>query len=385
MTDEPRYIPFLEPELPDFALVSEDFAKICASGVFSNGGQFDAALSREVSAYLGVRDCVPVANATLGLMLAIETLARRDGGRKVLLPAFTFPAAALAVEWAGFEPLFCDIDASSWQPTVPAGLLAQRREEIALIVLCNTFGAPADIDTWNDAADGCGIPMLVDSASGLGGTYVDGRRFGQAGCVEVFSMHATKAFAVGEGGLVVADAPAIAQSIRRLRNFGFDEQRRCTGLGINAKLSEFHAAIACRVLERYDQILAQRREIAAAYRRRLEPYGYVFQRHGERSPYQAVPVRIPDGVSRGELRRHLKTAGIETAQYFSMPLQQHPRYERCETVDALAVTNRVARSILSLPMSNHLSAADVERVCAAVIEHTSRPTPHRVSGIGPDE
>ncbi len=369
--DTPERVPFLRPEMPEIEVIVEDLAAIYRSHQFSNGGAFEEKLAGALATYLGVRFCVPVANATLGLMVAVNAVLRCGRANKFLVPSFTFAASALAAEWRGLEPVFCDIDPQTWQATVDADTLYARRDEFALIVLCNTFGAPADIAFWKSLAARCDIPMIMDSAAGLGASYADGTGFGQAGHLEVFSMHATKAFGIGEGGVVVTDDPEMYRHLRALKDFGLDGDRNCAALGINAKLSEFHAAIACRVLEHYPGILSKRRAIAAHYRERLEPHGFVFQRHGELSAYPFVSARVPAGASRLHLRQQAECHGIEIRQYFSPPLHHQPRYRACESLGDLAVTNGVANAILSLPISNSMSAATVDRICDCLVESLS--------------
>jgi dTDP-4-amino-4,6-dideoxygalactose transaminase len=368
-------IPFLAPELPPLEDVARDLAAIYASGVFSNGGPFERRLADRLTEYLGATACVPVANGTLGLMLAARALARPDAPRRVLLPSFTFPASALAMEWAGLEPVFCDVDPESWQPTLDPDLLRRHADELALVLLCNTFGAPSDAAFWREAAEGCGLPILVDSASGLGGRYTDGRRLGGAGLVEVFSMHATKTFGVGEGGVVAVPDAALAARLARLRNFGLDGPPRggreaspeCVDDGLNAKLPEVLAAIACRALDRHEDVLAARRRVADAYRARLEPHGFRFQKHGDLSPWQCVSVCVPAGVDRDALRARLFERGIETRRYFAPPLHRQARWAGRRVLGELDTTETVARRILSLPTGNALSEARVDRVCREIL------------------
>ena len=201
---DPDRIPFLEPELPPFDEVVADLRSLYESGRYTNGGVFEARLAARVCERVGAAACVPVANGTLGLMLAARLLARPEAPARALVPSFTFPASALALEWAGFEPVFCDVDPETWQPSIDPDLLRRHAGEFALALLCNTFGAPADVGFWSELAASCGLPLLVDSASGLGGRYTDGRPLGGAGLVEVFSMHVTKTLGAGEGGLVTA-------------------------------------------------------------------------------------------------------------------------------------------------------------------------------------
>lgn len=358
-------LPFLEPDLPPAEILAADFAEIVRSGRVSNGGPFEDRLALGICRRLEVAHCVPVANATLGLMLLARALAL-PGRRFALLPSFTFPATALAMEWAGLEPILCDIDADSWQPAIPRSPSPEIVRDLALVVLCNTFGAPADIEAWKSACTAWDVPLIVDSAAGLGGAYHDGRPLGAAGVAEVFSMHATKSFGVGEGGLVVTDDDDLAARLRTLRNFGLDADGVCVEAGLNAKLSELHAAVACRVLERFDDALDHRRRLAEHYRLELEPLGLRFQPGASLSPAQAVPASLPAHVDRDEWMRAMDARGVETRRYFSPALHEAGRFAACRRTGALDVTSRVAASIVSLPMSARLDETDTARICAHV-------------------
>lgn len=359
-----RTVPFLAPELPPLELLQQDFARIYSARTFSNGGPFERELAARLADYLGVAHAVPVANATLGLMLALKAVAL-PGRTRVLVPSFTFAASALAVEWCGLTPVLCDVEPDGWQadPRVDADALAARVPELAAVLVCNTFGAPADLGAWDAWARHHGVPLVVDSASGVGATYTDGRRQGQSGWTEVFSLHATKPFAVGEGGLVTTDDAALAERLARMRNFGFDGARVCHESGFNAKLPEMTAAIGCRVLDGYPAVVAHRRARAALYRERLLPVGVGFQRHGEHSAYQFVPVRLPAGVDVAEARHALARAGVETRTYFAPVLHAQPHFAAAERLGALATTEALSPRMLSLPMSNRLSEDDVHHVC----------------------
>jgi dTDP-4-amino-4,6-dideoxygalactose transaminase len=303
-------------------------------------------------------------------MIAAKVVAKPLPRRKVLVPSFTFAASVLSLQWAGLEPVFCDIDAETWQaePRGALELLEPLKDELALILLCNTFGAPADLEAWREIAAKLDVPVLVDSAPGLGAQYPGGKKQGQSGFVEVFSLHATKVFAVGEGGTITTDDDVLADRIRRLRNFGFDNQRICADMGLNAKLSEMQAAIACRVLDGFDDICAHRRQRAAHYIQKLSPLGFRFQKLGELSVYQFVPARAPVGVSVPRLREQLSKRGIETRTYFAPPLHQQPHFSQISRVGTLDRTESVSESMISLPMSNRLSAADVDRICVAITQ-----------------
>ncbi len=358
-------VPFLEPVLPPLEALFGDFERIYKSKTFSNGGPVEQELSARFSRYLGVAHCLPVANATLGLMIAIKALAK-PGRTKVVLPSFTFAATALAAEWCGLTPVFCDVEPDGWQAHVTKEELAPIADDVALLLTCNTFGAPADIVHWKSLARALDVPLLIDSAPGLGATYADGKPQGTSGVMEVFSMHATKPFAIGEGGLITTDDPALAQALKQLRSFGFDEERICQSNGMNAKLTEMQCAIACRVLDVIDDICTHRRARAAEYRARLAPLGVDFQAGGECSAYQFMPVRVPLGADVPALRKALSTMGVDTRCYFATPLHLQPHFVSRPRLGALANTEALCPRMLSLPMSNKISPDAVSAVCDAL-------------------
>ena len=287
----------------------------------------------------------------------------------MLLPSFTFVATSLAVDWAGYEPVFCDIDPATWQPSIDPDAFAERADDLALVVLCSTFGAPFAPGvraSLVSLAERHGVPLVVDSAAALGGDREDGGKTGGAGLSEVFSLHATKPAAGIEGGAVVTGDAALAARIANLGNFALDENGTVAGRGLNGKISEIHAAVALRSLRRLDAAVARRRRVAARYRDGLVPLGFRFQSAGELSPYQFVPARVPAGVDRDALIAALAARGIEARAYFSRPLHAERRYAECDHVGTLTATELVARDIVSLPMAEDLSQAEVEEVIAAI-------------------
>ena len=146
-----------------------------------------------------------VCNATIGLMLAIkDAVGGTAPGKFALMPGFTFAAAAHAALWCGLTPLLCDIHPATWaaDPAAEAELLERYAGKIAIVMPYATFGYPIDLEHYTRLADQLGVPVVVDAAASLGTCDEQGRGFGSgfAGSV-VYSMHATKSFAVGEAGL----------------------------------------------------------------------------------------------------------------------------------------------------------------------------------------
>ncbi len=126
------------------------------------------------------------------------------------MPSFTFVAVAQAALWAGYRPWFIDIDADTWQPSAPSAraVLECSRDRVAGILLANVFGVGnPQVGAWEDLAAQWDLPIVIDSAAGFGSAYADGERLGGRGACEIFSFHATKPFAIGEGGALVSSRP----------------------------------------------------------------------------------------------------------------------------------------------------------------------------------
>src|SRR5205085_7447824 len=111
------------------------------------------------------------------------------------------------------------------------------------------------VGAWEDFAAEWELPIVLDSAAGFGSTYADGNRVGGRGACEIFSLHATKPFAVGEGGALVSRDPRLVEQAYHFQNFGFDGSRECTQLAMNGQLRELNAAIGLRQLVALDRRL----------------------------------------------------------------------------------------------------------------------------------
>ena len=188
----------------------------------------------------------PYATQTIGLMLAIKDAAgEQPSGKFALMPGFTFAAAAHAALWCGLTPLLCDIDPATWSADAASEseMLSRYAGKIAVVIPYATFGYPIDLEHYTKLAAQLGVPVVVDGAASLG-TFDEHRRgFGSgfSGSV-VYSMHATKSFAVGEAGLMYsADLDRVAR-LRTMSSFGFGEPRTATMAGLNGKLSEVERA-----------------------------------------------------------------------------------------------------------------------------------------------
>jgi len=220
---------------------------------------------------------------------------------------------------------------------------------------------------WEAASRDAGVPLLVDSAAGFGATAEDGQPLGRQGDAEVFSFHATKPFAIGEGGLLTTMREDVADRAARLANFGFEDGVVHDAPGLNAKLPEWSAATALAVLDGYDGVLAARRAAAVELLERLAPFGYAWQAGTAGAAWQFVPLLAPSAGVRDAALGSARERGVELRTYFSVPLHRMPAFASLSIAGSLRRTEDLAARALSLPMANDQSPADREAIVACLV------------------
>jgi dTDP-4-amino-4,6-dideoxygalactose transaminase len=306
-------------------------------------------------------------------MVALQALTEEapPGATQVLMPSFTFIATVSAVVWAGLEPVFCDVDREHWHlsPDELESVVEDRSSSIACLLPCSTFGTAPPLSVrarWEELGRASGVPVLVDSAPGFGSVDDGGMELGAQGNAEIFSFHATKPLAIGEGGAISARDERLASRLGELTNFGLDEERELVANpGLNARMSEMHAAIGLAALDRHDEVLRARRTRAAALAARLGEQ-LEFQPNSETSAWQTVPALARDTSARDAILKRAKEMRIELRTYFQplhrmAPLTHHAR------AGSLEATDELASRVLTLPMANDLNEEELELICSCVL------------------
>jgi dTDP-4-amino-4,6-dideoxygalactose transaminase len=372
----PSEIPYIRPSFPRPAELAEDFDEIVHSNWYTNFGPKEQQFARALGEYLGPDlHVATLANGALSLIAALHvTVGPGTRDRYLLMPSFTFIAVAQAALWVGYRPWFIDIDPNTWQPSVPAAraVLERSRDRVAGILLTNAFGVGnPQISAWEDLAAEWELPIVLDSAAGFGSAYADGEHVGGRGDCEIFSFHATKPFAIGEGGALVSRDPRLVEQADHFQNFGFAKSRECTQLGINAKLQEINAAIGLRQLVGLDRRLASRRKVFECYRTELTALGLQFQVNAETSSLCCGSLCCTSADHRAAVLTSLLDNAIQARNYYNPPLHRHPYFvtnsELVASAD-LAVTEDVCSRIVSLPIHDYMAPENVARVVAAVQE-----------------
>jgi dTDP-4-amino-4,6-dideoxygalactose transaminase len=380
MAERPDYlIRFQAPEIPDSSATERYFQLSRAKRWFSNRGPCQELLEARMAADLGGDvSVVPVSNATAGLMVAIRALAGFARERRhIVVPSYTFIATVSAILWAGYDPIFADVDPAGWHLSVESveAAIAAHPDSIALVMACSTFGTPHPPETLarlRAAAATVGAPLLVDAAAGYGSARPDGQRPSCDGDLDVYSFHATKPFAIGEGGLVVAANPELAARVASLTNFGFGGDRSVSGdIGINAKMDEWHCATALAVLDAFPEILASRSIRARRLKAALAAQGYASQQGGELASNQFVAVLAPTPGIRDRCLELAAARRIEMRAYYHEPLHLVPALAGYPRADDLVTSDDLAARALSLPLANDTTEPELDLVIATCVDAAS--------------
>lgn len=359
---------FIKPTVPPLDEVLRCYRSSFDDGMLTNGDTV-ARLEGAVAERLGVSHCVAVSSCTSGLILVLKALGITG---EVILPSFTFFATGHAILWNGLKPVFADCDPRTWTID-PADLEARITEHTGAILAVHLYGNPARVDELQRIAKKHGLKLIFDAAHAFGSCY-RGSPVGAFGDAEVFSLSPTKLLVAGEGGLVCTNDSTLAKMIRAGRNYGDAGSYDPELLGLNARMTEFNAALALTGLTLVDAKVRRHNEIAEQYTALLSGTpGIQFQQveKDDWSAYKDYSVQISKaefGMSRDEVGESLLDEGIPTKKYFYPPLHR----QRLFTTNGggsdvtLPNTERVSDEVLSLPIYESLPDETAQRVARAI-------------------
>ncbi len=364
-----RYeIPFIKPSFPPSAAVVDDYEKIVASNWYTNFGPYEQKFRVKTAEYIGdnIEVCT-VSNATAALSIVTRLLFGSEGDRKnVLVPSFTFAAGPEALVTHGYTPVFLDIN-TELQPSIQQAreYLEENRHSTAGILLCNIFGTGnTEIALWEELAKDANLPLVIDSAAGFGSLYPDGTRVGSRGDCEIFSLHARKPFAVGEGGLIASRDVALINRCRSMTNFGFGADRQIHYMGENAKLQELNCAIGLRQLEALDTRIESRRNTLERYKRTLSGKGYTFQVNDQLSTVAFASVLAATADDAAAYHELLNSRGVEARRYYTPLHTQAALAKYCIKICDLATTDLIASRIISLPVHDYMDESSIDAIAS---------------------
>jgi dTDP-4-amino-4,6-dideoxygalactose transaminase len=370
MTSSLKFVDLGAQRLRLGSLADDAIRRVLDHGQFIMGPEVEQ-LEGVLGSRLAVPHVVSCASGTDALVLALLALEVRPGDA-VFVPTFTFAATAEAVAVLGATPVFVDIvpDTYTMDPNSLEEAIAAIRDTALRpvgVIPVDLFGHPANYGDLARTARSHGLWVVADAAQSLGAVCC-GRPVGQLADVTTTSFFPSKPLGCyGDGGAVFTTDAEVADRLRSLRVHGQGSSKYDTvRIGINGRLDTIQAAVLLAKLEVFDDELAARSRVAKAYASAL---GTSFEvpsvSAGCKSAWAQYTLAAP---GRDRLAKALKDAGVPTAIYYPVPLHRQVAYCRYPTAPGgLAVSERRATEVLSLPMHPYLSDQHIDQVCAAAL------------------
>ena len=367
-------IPLLVPQLPDRHALAPYLERIDHNRHYSNFGPLNQALEARLASLFEEHathavHVATVSSATLGLELTLHNLDLPPGSG-VVVPALTFVASLTAILRAGYVPVIADIDPDSWLITPEIAAEAATKTGAKAVLAVAAFGQPQNTQRWSAFQQNTGIKVIIDAAGAFGSQWLEATDI-----PVVYSMHATKSLAAGEGGFIASGNPEFIAEVRQLSNFGINLDTQgglpvghLSQVGSNAKLSEYHAAVAHASLDQWPAQAVRRQQIHRTYRQTLDAAC------GEHLQWQAGAILAAPTIfcvrmtqeARARLEQLCHARSIATRRWYQPLLHQHAAKVAPTTKMSVPVAESVASGLIGLPFSSFMTQDDITRVAEAV-------------------
>lgn len=338
--------------------IMEAVSEIFDSGRFIGGpyvAELEAAVAEASHAKFGI-GCASGSDAILLALMAIGI----EPGDEVICPSFTFFATASAISRLGGVPVFADIKPNTFNIDVTKieQLITSKTKAIIPVHL---FGQCCDMDRLLQIASQHGLKIIEDCAQSIGATY-NGRAAGSMGAVGCFSFYPTKNLGgLGDGGMLTANDPEIADRLRLLANHGMRPRYYHQVIGINSRLDAIQAAALCKKMNHLADYSSKRQANAVRYRKLILESGLQAIVTPPSSSmncghvWNQFTIRIPDG-RRDEIRQKLADMNVGSEVYYPVPLHQQECFARLDCAPSTLVeTERAAAEVLSIPIFPELT------------------------------
>jgi len=354
--------------LPALEEYIEEIRSIWDSHWLTNMGPKHKQLQSELKNYLDVDNIDLLTNGHMALELSLQALNLTG---EVITTPFTFASTTHAIVRNNLQPVFCDINPVDF--TMDVNKIEELiTDKTTAILPVHVYGNDCNIEEIERIADKYGLKVIYDAAHTFGVKY-KGRGIGSFGDVSCFSFHATKVFNSIEGGAVCFSEPDFGLDIYRLKNFGIRGPECIDGVGANAKMNEFCAAMGICNLRHIDEEIAKRKAVTERYRMHLEGVEGLQLNPIQKdvaSNYSYFPVVFDKdvfGAGRDEVFDRLAEAGIGARKYFYPLANAFDCYKDRYDVSETPVAYRISQSVLTLPLYADLAHEDVDRICSIIL------------------
>ena len=356
------------PKIEDYI---EEIRPIFESHHMTNMGPIYKKFQKQLINYLEVPELSLFVNGHMALEMAIQALGLREKGGDVITTPFTFVSTTHAITRNGLKPVFCDIKPDDYTMD-PDKIEALITEKTVAIIPVHVYGNICDVEAIDRIAKKHNLIVIYDAAHAFGIKY-KGVGIGNFGDASMFSFHATKVFNTIEGGAVAFKDKKYAQKLHELKNFGISGQDDVLGIGGNAKLDEFRAAMGICNLRRIEECIQKRKAV-------VETYDFYFKgvpglkiqttQENVTSNYAYYPLYIDKkvfGKSIDDIFNLLKEHNIYTRKYFYPAINEMTCYKDMFSLDT-PVAHDVSMNILTLPLYEDLTLDEVKTISKIILK-----------------
>lgn len=355
------------------AAVLEKLSQVLASATLTNGQQVET-LETTIARRCKSAHCIAVSSATAGLTLALKVVLEDRRG-KVAAPAFSFNATVLAPIWNNRRVLCLPVSPKHFNLCADALEAALKKEPVAAVIAIGVAGNLSGLKTVGEAARRAGVPFILDAAPCLG-AEIEGTTLGEIADAAVISLSSRKVLPAGEGGLVLTDSPELADRLRQLRVYGSTNGFYCVEQGINARLSEIHAAVALGYAEALDEVLQRRREWAENLCDALKKIDFIELQQveaGVTPAWNDVVLKVP-AQFRDVIVAELQKIGVQAVPFYHPLIYRHQAFaESCEAQlqGQEEIMDELSESVIAVPVISTFGARHREAIANVFYRYLS--------------
>ena len=370
MENDKKRILVTRSSMPSLKEYVDEIKEIWDSHWLTNMGPKHKELQTKLAEYLDVEQIDMFTNGHMAIELSLQAMNLPKGSEVITTP-FTFASTTHAIVRNDLEPVFCDVNAKDFTMDT-AKIETLITDRTSAILPIHVYGNVCNVEEIQRIAEKYGLKVIYDAAHTFGVRYKE-KGIGSFGDVSCFSFHATKVFHSIEGGAVCFRDQDFGRELYRLKNFGIRGPEVVDGVGANAKMNEFCAAMGLCNIRHIEEEIRKRKVVVERYLEHLSGVEGLQMNPVQKNVqpnYAYFPVVFDEkvfGASRNEVMKELERHGIGARKYF-YPLTNtfdcfHGKYD----VNLTPVALHISKRVLTLPLYADLSFEDVDRICEIVL------------------
>ena len=355
-------IPVTKSYLPSLEDYTSQLERIWQGGILTNNGLLIKELADKLNQHLNTPNIELVANGTLALQLAIKALGLKG---EVITTPFSYVATTTALIWENCTPIFVDIEERTF--CIDADKIeAAITEQTSAILATHVYGYPCNVKKIEEIAKKHDLKVIYDGAHAFG-VKLNGKSIFDYGDVSTLSFHATKLFHTIEGGALVCRDKELVEKINLMKKFGHMGEEKYLEVGINAKMSEVHAAMGLCVLPKLNESIANRRAISEHYDDLLKGCGLSLPQISVESEYNYAyfPIVFATHTQMMQVRQSLIDNNIMPRRYF-YPSLNTLKYLGLKSKQKCPISESISERVLCLPLYHDLELKSVDKICSVI-------------------